>query len=69
MFHCYPLRLTFSFASTSDEALDGSDGQTAGLGHGSMLSEALQGKYKSYSSAQEPRIIYSDYQIELVLLA
>lgn len=46
-------RLTFSFASTSDEASGGSGGQTAGLGQGNMLSEALQGRYKSYSSVQE----------------
>lgn len=32
---------TFSFASTSGELSDGSEGQTAGLGHGNMLSEAL----------------------------
>lgn len=46
-------RLTFSFASTSDEASGGSGGQTAGLGQGNMLSEALQGKHESYSSEQK----------------
>lgn len=35
------LTLTFSFARTSDEVLDGSEGQTPGFGHGSVLSEAL----------------------------
>lgn len=32
---------TFSLARTSDAASEGTEGQTAGLGHGSMLSEAL----------------------------
>lgn len=34
-------KLTFSFTKTSDEASGGTEGQTAGLGQGSMLSEAL----------------------------
>lgn len=34
-------KLAFSFASTSEEASGGTEGQTAGLGQGSMLSEAL----------------------------
>lgn len=33
--------LTFSFTKISDEASGGTAGQTAGLGQGSMLSEAL----------------------------
>lgn len=46
-------KLTFSFASTSVEAFVGSDGHTAGLGQGSILSEALHGKYESYNTEQE----------------
>lgn len=34
-------KYTFSFKSTSDEASGGTEGQTAGFGQGSILSEAL----------------------------
>jgi hypothetical protein len=35
------LKRTFSFSRTSGEASGGTDGQTRGLGQGSMLSKAL----------------------------
>lgn len=35
---------TFSCATTSDEAAEGTEGQVAGLGQGTMLSEALYTK-------------------------
>lgn len=34
-------RLAFSFARTEDDASGGTEGQTAGLGQGNMLKEAL----------------------------
>lgn len=40
-------QLTFSFANTSDEASGGTEGQTDGLGQGSMLSQALSWEVKS----------------------
>lgn len=41
MQHEHTEKSTFSFARTSDEASGGTEGQVAGLGQGSMLSEAL----------------------------
>lgn len=61
--NCHQSKLTFSFASTSVEALDGSDGHTAGLGQGSMLSEALHRKYKSYKTDTVQEGIFYFFQL------
>jgi hypothetical protein len=47
---CDSILITFSFSSTSADASAGTEGQTAGLGQGSKLREALFERVKNYQT-------------------